>query len=187
MRLPPLPVLSIALVFALAGCSGDGEPPPEATVPPGVIGTATPYAVEPQPTIVSGQISPRAGSGSAGEIVHVVEPGDTILAIAARYGTDGEAIMERNGISDPTSILVGQELVIPAATGASPPAGGGPRTSPENPPAASTHVVEDGDTAWAIASRFGVSIEQLAEANDMTVEELVELSIGDVLDIPPAD
>lgn len=44
--------------------------------------------------------------------VHVVQPGDTLAAIAARYGTSVAAIQAANGLSGDV-ITIGQELVIP--------------------------------------------------------------------------
>jgi LysM repeat protein len=45
--------------------------------------------------------------------VHVVEAGESLLNIASRYGVTVDAILELNSITDPNSIFVGQELVIP--------------------------------------------------------------------------
>ena len=43
---------------------------------------------------------------------YVVQPGDTLMAIAERFGVSWQALMEANGISDPTDLQVGQELII---------------------------------------------------------------------------
>jgi LysM repeat protein len=56
-------------------------------------------------------------------VVYVVQAGDSLAAIARAHGVPMEAIVEANGIQDPNTIHVGQELVIPnparvpAATG----------------------------------------------------------------------
>jgi len=47
-----------------------------------------------------------------------------------------------------------------------------------------SYTVEPGDTAFAIAERFGVTIEELASANNMTVEQIAALSVGQKLVIP---
>jgi LysM repeat protein len=44
---------------------------------------------------------------------HVVQPGETLLAIAVQYDTTTEAIMQANNLSDANYLRVGQELVIP--------------------------------------------------------------------------
>jgi LysM repeat protein len=46
---------------------------------------------------------------------YVVREGDTLSAIAARFGVSEEAILEENPLSDRDRLLVGQELVIPPA------------------------------------------------------------------------
>ena len=50
---------------------------------------------------------------TATPLVHVVARGETINAIAARYGITLAALEKANGIKDPNLIYVGQRLVIP--------------------------------------------------------------------------
>ncbi|BAW02641.1 peptidase M23 [Thermus thermophilus] len=44
--------------------------------------------------------------------VHVVAPGETLFAIAKRYGTTVEALARTNGLEDPNRIQVGQRLWV---------------------------------------------------------------------------
>jgi lipoprotein NlpD len=46
---------------------------------------------------------------------HVVRPGQTLYRIARAYGLSVEELAAANEISDPTSLRVGQELLIPGA------------------------------------------------------------------------
>jgi nucleoid-associated protein YgaU len=46
---------------------------------------------------------------------YVVQAGDTLFAIATRFGIEMETLAEANGISDPSALQVGQVLVIPAS------------------------------------------------------------------------
>lgn len=55
--------------------------------------------------------NPSASSGT-----YTVEPGDTLSAIAARFGTSVEAIAATNGIADPNLIYAGQVISIPSGT-----------------------------------------------------------------------
>jgi len=81
------------------------------------------YTPHPTPTAVSGaSISPRPipttpgsqpGTSTAFR-THIVVAGDTLGAIAKAYGTTVEAIVEANGIKDPSLIIIGQVLNIPA-------------------------------------------------------------------------
>jgi LysM repeat protein len=53
---------------------------------------------------------------------------------------------------------------------------------PENGAEDGTYVVQDGDTLYDIAVRFGVTMEQLMEANNMDNPD--ELQLGQELQIP---
>ncbi|PZE19664.1 LysM peptidoglycan-binding domain-containing protein [Paenibacillus xerothermodurans] len=64
-------------------------------------------------------------------MLYTVQPGDTLWAIAARFGTTPQAIMQANGLTDPSRIYPGLRLYIPTA--GQPPAGG--PTYPPGPPA----------------------------------------------------
>lgn len=46
------------------------------------------------------------------------------------------------------------------------------------------YTVAAGDTAWAIAADFGITLGQLATANDLTEADLEQLQIGQKLRIP---
>jgi murein DD-endopeptidase MepM/ murein hydrolase activator NlpD len=45
---------------------------------------------------------------------YVVQAGDTLGDIAARYGVSAEALMQANNLADPNALSVGQTLLIPA-------------------------------------------------------------------------
>ncbi len=95
--------------------------PTETPLPP----TRTPA---PRPTE-----APPSTDTPPGQIIHVVETGETLSAIAARYGVSVEAIARANGLEDPSRIRAGQELIIPVSgqdilT----------RTPPPNPPLSQT-------------------------------------------------
>jgi LysM repeat protein len=47
---------------------------------------------------------------------YVVQPGDTLFAIALRFGTPAADIAAANNLSNPNLIFVGQRLVIPRCT-----------------------------------------------------------------------
>ncbi len=81
-------------------------------------GSTPPTATQPGPT----QPPPTPG----GTITYVVVPGDTLGAIARRFGTTVSAIAQLNGIVNPNLIRVGQVLLISGT----PPAPTPTRTSP---------------------------------------------------------
>ncbi len=60
--------------------------------------------------------TPRATptpKGTATPLVYRIQSGDTLLAIAAKFGVSVDLLVSRNNITDPTSLQIGQELVIP--------------------------------------------------------------------------
>lgn len=63
-----------------------------------------------------GTASPSPAPGSAGN-TYTVKQGDTLWALAVEYlgdGTRWREIAQANGITDPTTLQVGQEIIIPA-------------------------------------------------------------------------
>lgn len=51
---------------------------------------------------------------------YTVKAGDTLTAIAKRYGTTAAAIAATSGLADPNKIKAGQTLSIPVSTGYDP-------------------------------------------------------------------
>ena len=142
------------------------------------------------------------------DATHVVQPGETLGAIAARYGASIGAIQAANGLSNPNQIIAGMALVIPGAasaqsrgavasgyssgyapveprynynsptTNALPPQGG-VYAACTNP-----YRVQPGDTLSGIAARCGVSPPTLASANGLSPYAM--LRVGQLLSIPTA-
>jgi LysM repeat protein len=66
------------------------------------------------PTPVPG--APTAPPRGTEVVVHVVQPGESLLGIALEYDTSVEVIMAANNIADAQLIFAGQELIIPLGT-----------------------------------------------------------------------
>ncbi|MFB0537811.1 MAG: LysM peptidoglycan-binding domain-containing protein [Anaerolineae bacterium] len=66
------------------------------------------------PTPVPG--APTAPPRGTEVVVHVVQPGDSLLGIALQYDTSVEVIMAANDLADAQWIFAGQELLIPLGT-----------------------------------------------------------------------
>lgn len=116
----------------------------------------------------------------AGFEIYVVQPGDSLGRIAARYGTTVEEVAAENEITNPNLIHVGMELRVPSTGGATAPSG-----TTSAPPAATsgeTYMVQSGDTLGHIAERLGVSTARLQVANGLTNPNA--LMVGQVLIIP---
>ena len=95
---------------------------------------------------------------------HTVQAGENLFRIALRYGVDLNTLAQSNSIADPATIYVGQVLSIP---GVSAPDSG---DTIENPLVASSpiiHVVERGEYLKLIADMYGVSVQQILQANQI--------------------
>ena len=69
------------------------------------------------------------GSPGLAAFEHVVAPGDTLSALASRYGTTVEELAESNRIADPNLIFVGDALRIPMTAASVPQASSPPSTT----------------------------------------------------------
>jgi membrane-bound lytic murein transglycosylase D len=111
---------------------------------------------------------------------HVVRSGDTLGAIASRYGSTVETIVAANGVRNPRSLRIGQVLVIPrhpggrtiAAGQRSVQAASGPRADAAPSRRATArkadrYRVQRGDSLYSIARRFGLSVERLKDLNGL--------------------
>lgn len=85
--------------LVLVSCSQSAQTPTLAPAPTFEVVTPTPG-----PPLAP---TPRA------QQIYVVREGDTLSAIAARFGVSEEQILAENPMSDRDQLFVGQELVIP--------------------------------------------------------------------------
>ena len=108
----------------------------------------------------------------SGNVTYTVKKGDSLWSIASRYGISVNALREANNLTSDT-LSIGQVLIIP---GVSDDNEGNDEMGPSF-----TYTVVRGDSLWSIANRFGVTVGQLREANNLTTDTL---SVGQVLIIP---
>ncbi|WP_203668666.1 LysM peptidoglycan-binding domain-containing protein, partial [Cellulomonas pakistanensis] len=103
--------------------------------------------------------------------------GETVSAIAQRYGTTVAAVTSANGLDARAFIRVGQVLTIPGASGA---------TAAPAPAAAAggTHTVASGETVSAIAQRHGTTVAAIVSANGLDARAFIR--VGQSLTIPGA-
>ena len=95
---------------------------------------------------------------------YTVQSGDTLWQIAQQFNTTVNAIRTLNNLTSDV-LQIGQQLLIPTTTGSSP----------------TTYVVQPGDSLYKIANQFGVTVNDLIQANNLTTNVL---QIGQVLRIP---
>jgi murein DD-endopeptidase MepM/ murein hydrolase activator NlpD len=130
-----------------------------------------------------------------GLTIHVVQRGENLFRIALRYNTSTAELAELNGISNTSSIQVGQRLLVPSQ--------GSIAETPQ------THIVQPGESLFTIAQLYSVSVEALLAANEIananqlypgqeltitdeapantpTAETTAAVSPGDILPTPEA-
>lgn len=95
---------------------------------------------------------------------YIVQPGDTLRAIAGKTGAGSEAIARANGLTPPFTIQPGQRLTIPGGR---------------------YHLVRAGETGIAIARAYGVDWSRVVTANDLA--EPYILRVGQRVLIPGED
>jgi spore germination protein len=83
-------------------------------------------------------------------IIHVVQPGDTIISIADTYGISAPVLIRDNGLEDQTDLVIGQTIVI---------------AYPEI-----VHEVSEGDTFLSIAENYQVTFLDLLRNNPFLSE-----------------
>lgn len=64
-------------------------------------------------------VLPAASAPSTTAQTHVIAEGDTLWDVATTYGVEVDAIIAANADLDPTNLVIGREIVIPAASAAS--------------------------------------------------------------------
>lgn len=109
--------------------------------------------------IPSEEVPPQTGDF----IVYTVSSGDTLYSIAKKYNLSVNDIIDYNDLSS-TSLQIGKQLLIPVI-------------KQDN----NTYIVKAGDTLYTIARRYGISVDELKNYNNLTSNNL---SIGQRLNIP---
>jgi LysM repeat protein len=102
-----------------------------------------PLQVAPAQVTPSPAPAPVSGEVVQGDIVHVVQRGETPSGIARQYGITTSQLMTDNAISDPRKIAVGQKLQIRLGTAqlSTPP--GSTTTQPINRPISTPTLFDD--------------------------------------------
>ncbi len=127
-----LPLALAASLVLAAACGGDdgGQRPPGRLTDPRSVPTARPWTEPPEPIILGPDIltpishddgtqENDGGTGDGGAATgecgdtYTVQAGDVPFTIAEKCGVDLNELLELNGIDDPTTLRVGQELKIP--------------------------------------------------------------------------
>jgi murein DD-endopeptidase MepM/ murein hydrolase activator NlpD len=90
-----------------------------------------------------------------------VRPGDTIYGISRRRNVPVRALIDKNSLSPPYTLVIGQLLVLPERR---------------------FHTVEQGETIYGLSRRYGVQVTELVAANNIGAP--YSISVGQKLLLP---
>lgn len=128
-----------------------------------LIGISPPITINPQ---VLGSMLGSIGKeteGRRGIIEYVVEPGDTLSSIAAKFEISLETILWANDLKSKSIIKPGQKLIILPVSGI-------------------VYHVKKGDTLSEIAETYKGEVEEIVAFNELSDRD--DIFIGDILIIP---
>ena len=111
---------------------------------------------------------------------HTVKSGDTLYRIANQYGVTVAQIKQWNNLKNDT-IYVGQTLVVKAGSTNNSNNNTNTNTSKPSPNQGKTHTVKSGDTLSGIANRYGTSVAQLKQWNNLKSDTIYvgqKLAVG---------
>jgi len=153
--------------------------------------TIAPTAVGPTPTPVGGvpakppvESAVLDGPTVNGIGTYIMQPGDTLAAVAKRYNISLQELARLNGIVNAARVVIGQVLAVPGPGNNRPGGTVAPTIIPTVPgtSAGGTYVVQRGDNLFRIALRFGVTLQTLQRLNNISNPALIY--VGQVLKIP---
>ncbi len=111
----------------------------------------------------NGAVSTTPSTNNNG--TYTVQAGDTLTAIANKYGTTVDSLVALNSIADKNKIYVGQILKISGTTSNN----------------STSYTVQAGDTLSGIASKFGTTYQELARINNISNPNLIY--VGQVIKV----
>lgn len=108
---------------------------------------------------------------------YTVKRGDSISTIASKHGVSTAALLKANNLTSKQAsrIQPGRKLSIPAK---------GSSAKASEPAQSTIHTVKRGESISRIASRYGITPEELLKANNMTKKQADHIEAGRTLTIP---
>lgn len=156
-------------------------PIPRTATPTGGALTSTP----------SGLVTPTAMAGMSSDgCTYSVQPGDSLFRIATNHNVTLAEMRAANPdlVGEAPILQPGQELNLPNCGQPAPAdqsaAAPEPTTGAEAPPGSEIYTVRSGDTLMIIAQRYGITINDIVQANNLSNPD--RLDVGQQLIIPPA-
>lgn len=108
---------------------------------------------------------------------YTVKRGDSISTIASKHGVSTAALLKANNLTSKQAARIqpGRKLTIPAK---------GSSAKASEPAQSTIHTVKRGESISRIASRYGITPEELLKANNMTKKQADHIEAGRTLTIP---
>jgi LysM repeat protein len=101
-------------------------------------------------------------SNTANTESYAVKSGESLNAIASRYGLTAKELADINDMNAKAGLRRGQTILIPKQT--------------------MTYKVKSGDSLIRIANKYNMDVKELAQMNDM--EPNAQLRLGSTLKVP---
>jgi LysM repeat protein len=151
-------------------------------VPATLHGPGAPATVRALPTPVSAAVGVTASvrPTHAASATYTVQPGDTVSAIAARFGLRVADVLAFNGLGWSSVIQPGQVLKLSGTASPAP----APAAPAPAAPAAGAYTVAAGDTISSIARRHGTTVGAVLSANGLGWSSIIYP--GQTISIPGA-
>lgn len=110
-------------------------------------------------------------------VYHTITADDTsYYAIASKYNTTVEAIMELNGLTEPKVYHVGEQIIVakrtPSSSAGSSAKSSGSKKKGDEP---KYHTIVDGDTLGHIAIKYNTTVKRLCELNGIKKDDILSL------------
>ncbi|WP_421876093.1 LysM peptidoglycan-binding domain-containing protein [Marinoscillum sp.] len=168
------------------------------------VNTRKPIAVETKPEVIEEELPPTqeqvieeepkpekkpAVKPSGDRILHVIQPGETLWNLSKRYEVEVSDIKEWNGMTDESTLSVGQEISIYRNRPESPPKSDSQKasstkevdsatkevkstsTKPENQ---QVHVVAAGESLWSISQKYSIEVGLIRSLNNLSEDDPIK-------------
>ncbi|MBX2843311.1 MAG: LysM peptidoglycan-binding domain-containing protein [Flammeovirgaceae bacterium] len=109
-------------------------------------------------------------------MTHTVQKGETLYAIGKKYNISTNKILELNGLKPYDSIQPGQSLIVSEGSGNT------GRTTAPSSSSGQTHIVQRGESLYAIAQKYGATPQQIMALNGMQANQ--PIYVGQKLNVP---
>lgn len=113
---------------------------------------------------------------------YTVQAGDNLTTLARKFNTTVADLAALNGLSVTDGLLINQKLTVPNTGANTVVASNTQRTTPRTVQKSTTYTVQSGDNLTNVAGKYGISIAELAAANNLSPD--AGLISGRVITIP---